>query len=180
MHHHAQRPGKRAAAEALPLPADLEDVLFDGGATWFASLSGVCRFQQGQLENWGEAEGLPSELVWAVERAPDGTVVAATSEGLARFDGHAFRPFGGEKFAVHGLATDGRGTLWAATNKGLRPVSVGGQWDRPLGDAPEMVPGSLRDVAPDAFGRIWALTVNAIALASPVAQRAPLTPRRSP
>jgi hypothetical protein len=57
--------------------------------------------------------------------------------------------------------------LWAATNKGLRPVSVGGQWDRALGDAPEMVPGSLRDVAPDAFGRIWALTVNAIALASP-------------
>ncbi|HVY40516.1 MAG TPA: hypothetical protein VHM31_21405 [Polyangia bacterium] len=164
--HHATRPGARTPAESLPLPADLEDVLFDGGATWFASLSGVCRFEQGQLETWGEAEGLPSELVWAVERAPDGTIVAATSEGLARFDGHAFRAFGGEKFAVHGLATDGRGTLWAATNRGLRPVPVGGGWNRALADAPEMVPGSLRDVAPDAFGRVWALTVNAIALAS--------------
>ncbi|MES1164291.1 MAG: hypothetical protein ABUR63_00920, partial [Verrucomicrobiota bacterium] len=130
--HHPRRPGAPSAVEALPLPADLEDVLFDGGATWFASLSGVCRFQQGQLETWGEGEGLPSELVWAVQRAPDGTVVAATSEGLARFDGHAFRAFGGEKFAVHGLAVDGRGTLWAATNRGLRRVPVGGQWDRPL------------------------------------------------
>ncbi len=164
--HHARRPGVPPPAEALPLPADLEDVLFDGGATWFASLSGVCRFQQGQLQSWGEAEGLPSELVWAIERAPDGTVVAATSEGLARFDGQTFRPFGGEKFPVHGLAADGRGTLWAATNKGLRAVPIGGHWDRPLADAPEMVPGSLRDVAPDAFGRVWALTVNAVALAS--------------
>ncbi|HSS39558.1 MAG TPA: hypothetical protein VLT58_12385 [Polyangia bacterium] len=172
--HHVRRSGVPQPAEALPLPADLEDVLFDGAATWFASLSGVCRFQQGQLETWGEAEGLPSELVWAVERASDGTVVAATSEGLARFDGHAFRPFGGEKFAVHGLANDGRGTLWAATNKGLRPVAIGGQWDRALADAPEMVPGSLRDVAPDAFGRIWGLTVNAIALGlAPSAPRPP-------
>jgi hypothetical protein len=165
--HHPRRPGVPTPVEALPLPADLEDVLFDGGATWFASLSGVCRFQQGQLELWGEAEGLPSELVWALQGAPGGAVVAATSEGLARFDGHAFRPFGGEKFAVHGLASDGRGTLWAATNRGLRPVDVRGGGDRALADAPEVVPGALRDVASDAFGRIWALTTNAIALASP-------------
>jgi hypothetical protein len=164
--HRPRRAGEKAPVEALPLPADLEAVLFDGGATWFASLSGVCRFQQGQLETWGEAEGLPSELAWGLARAGDGTIVAATSEGLARFDGHAFRPFGGERFAVHGLAADGRGVLWAATNKGLRPVATGA-WDRALADSPEMVSGNLRDVAPDSFGRVWALTTNAIALASP-------------
>lgn len=163
--HRPRRAGEKVPVEALPLPADLEAVLFDGGATWFASLSGVCRFQQGQLETWGEAEGLPSELTWGIARAADGTIVAATSEGLARFDGHAFRPFGGERIAVHGLAADGRGMLWAATNKGLRPIAAA-TWDQPLADAPEMVSGNLRDVAPDAFGRLWALTTNAIAVAS--------------
>ncbi len=161
--HHPRRAGAPVAVEALPLPADLEAVMFDGGATWFASLAGACRFQQGQLETWGEAEGLPSELVWGIARASDGTVVAATSEGLARFDGHTFHPFGGERFAVHGLAADGHGVLWAATNKGLRPIAAA-TWGQTLENAPEMVAGNLRDVVPDAFGRIWALTTNAVAL----------------
>lgn len=171
--HHPRRAGAPVPAEALPLPADLENVLFEGGATWFASLSGACRFQQGQLETWGEGEGLPSELVWAIQRAPDGTIIAATSEGLAWFDGHAFHAFGGEKFAVHGLAADGRGMLWAATNKGLRWLDgtargqVKATWNLSLADSPEMLPGNLRDAAPDSFGRVWALTTNAIALAFP-------------
>jgi hypothetical protein len=162
--HHPRRPGVATPVESLPLPADLEDVLFEGGTTWFASLSGVCRFQQGQLETWGEGEGLPSELVWGITRGADGAVVAATSEGLARFDGHAFHPFGGERFAVHGLAVDGTGTLWAGTNKGLRPATGP---DPRLDTAPEVVDGSLRDLTRDAFGRVWALTANAIALITP-------------
>lgn len=162
--HRPRRPGVAAPLEALPLPSDLEGVLFDGGATWFASLSGVCRFQQGQLESWGEGEGLPSELVWAVDRAADGAMVAATSEGLARFDGHTFHAFGGERFAVHGLATDGGGTMWAGTNKGLRPVA-GPQSN--LDAAPEVVDGSLRSLTRDGFGRVWALTANAIAVVTP-------------
>jgi len=142
--------------------------VFDGGATWFASLSGVCRFQQRQLESWGEGEGLPSELVWAIDRGPDGAMVAATSEGLARFDGHSFHPFGGERFAVHGLATDGRGMMWAGTNKGLRPVQLAAGAPAPsLEAAPEVVDGTLRDLVPDGFGRVWALTANAIALLTP-------------
>jgi hypothetical protein len=163
--HRPRQPGVPMPVEAIPLPADLEDVLFDGGATWFASLSGVCRFQQGQLESWGEGEGLPSELVWAIDRGANGGIIAATSEGLARFDGHSFHPFGGERFAVHGLATDGSGMMWAGTNKGLRPF--GGGPDSRLDAAPEVVDGSLRDLARDGFGRVWALTSNAIALVTP-------------
>lgn len=163
VHHRPRRAGEAVPVESLPLPADLEDVLFDGSATWFASLSGVCRFQQGQLESWGESDGLPSELVWGIARGTDGAVVAATSEGLARWDGHAFHPFGGERFAVHGVATDDAGTLWAATSKGLRPV----RGDQPLDGAANVVDGNLRDVTRDVFGRIWALTSNAIALVTP-------------
>src|SRR5580692_7791614 len=45
--HRPRRAGETAPVEALPLPADLNGVLFDRGAIWFASLSGVERFQQG-------------------------------------------------------------------------------------------------------------------------------------
>jgi hypothetical protein len=175
--HHPRRPGVATPVEALPLPADLEDVLFDGAETWFASLSGVSRFQQGQLESWGEGEGLPSELVWGIVKGADGTVVAATSEGLARFDGHAFHSFGGERYAVHGVALDGTGMLWAGTNKGLRPVQT---LDARLDAAPEVVDGSLRDLARDAFGRVWAMTANAIALVTPGRGASQLNAGRGP
>ena len=122
--HRPRKAGETAPIEALPLPADLNGVLFDGGAIWFASLSGVARFQQGQLVTWGEAEGLASELCWSVARGGDGAIWAATSEGIARFDGKSWHPAAGGKVAVHGLATDDAGWLWAATAKGLRIVGV--------------------------------------------------------
>jgi hypothetical protein len=161
--HRPRRAGETAPVEALPLPADLNGVLFDGGAIWFASLSGVVRFQQGQLSTWGEAEGLPSELCWGVGRGGDGSVWAATSEGLARFDGKSWHGGAGGKMAVHGLATDDAGWLWAATAKGLRIAGRGGDLD----PGSLVLPGDMRDLTRDGFGRIWALSASSIALVAP-------------
>ncbi len=161
--HRPRRPGEIAPVEALPLPADLNGVLFDGGAIWFASLSGVMRFQQGQLATWGEAEGLPSELCWGVGRGGDGSVWAATSEGLARFDGKSWHGAAGGKTAVHGLATDDAGWSWAATAKGLRIAGRGGALDA----GSLVLAGDMRDLTRDGFGRIWALSASSIALVAP-------------
>jgi ligand-binding sensor domain-containing protein len=102
-----------------------------------------------------------------IARAGD-AIVAATSEGLSRFDGQAWRPVGDTAIAVRGLADDATaGVLWAATNKGLRWLSHAAT---PLGDpaaAPVIVAGDVRDVALDAFGRVWALTSSYIAAVSP-------------
>jgi hypothetical protein len=164
--HRPHKAGETAPVEALPLPADLNGVLFDGGATWFASLSGVARFQQGQLVTWGEAEGLASELCWSVARGADGAIWAATSEGIARFDGKSWRPAEGTenaKLAVHGLATDDAGWLWAATAKGLRIVGRSANLDR----ASVVIPDDMRDLTRDGFGRLWALSSSSIGLVSP-------------
>jgi hypothetical protein len=159
--HRPHREGEAAAAEALPLPADLTGILFADGATWYASLAGISRFQEGQFRSWGESDGLPSELCWAIGRAGDGTIWAATSEGLARWDGRSWRPAAGGVGAVRGLVTDDRGQLWAATSQGLRVLPRGAS---DLGGAPVVVAGDLRDLVRDRFGRFWALSSAGIAL----------------
>jgi hypothetical protein len=173
--HRPRKAGETAPIEALPLPADLNGVLFDGGATWFASMSGVARFQQGQLVTWGEAEGLASELCWSVARGPDGAIWAATSEGLARFDGKSWHPADADnaKLAVHGLATDDAGWLWAATAKGLRIVGRSAILDR----APVVIPDDMRDLTRDGFGRLWALSASSIGLVSPAPRVVPAAAR---
>ena len=171
--HRPRKPGETAPIEALPLPADLNGVLFDGGATWFASLSGVARFQQGQLSTWGEAEGLASELCWSVVRGGDGAIWAATSEGLARFDGKSWHPAEGGKVAVHGLAVDDGGWLWAATAKGLRIVASSGRTSGNLDGASLVIPDDMRDLTRDGFGRLWALSASSIGLVAPAPKVVP-------
>jgi hypothetical protein len=168
--HRPRKAGEAAPIESLPLPADLNGVLFDGGATWFASLSGIARFQQGQLVTWGEAEGLASELCWSVARDGDGAIWAATSEGIARFDGKSWHPAArtdtgtdSAKMAVHGLATDDAGWMWAATAKGLRIVGRSANLDR----ASVVIADDMRDLTRDGFGRLWALSASSIGLVSP-------------
>jgi hypothetical protein len=163
--HRPHHQGEAAALEALPLAADLTGILFADGATWYASLAGVSRFQEGQFRSWGEAEGLPSELVWSIGRAGDGTIWAATSEGLARWDGRSWHPADTATTATRGLATDDQGRLWVATSKGLRVLARG---STDLAAAPMVVAGDLRDLTRDGFGRLWALSSASIALVTAI------------
>jgi len=162
--HRPHREGEAASPEALPLPADLTGILFADGATWFSSLSGVHRFQEGQFRGWGETDGLPSDLCWSIGRAGDGTIWAATSEGLARWDGKSWHPAGNAVGATRGLGTDDQGRLWVATSKGLRVLPRGAS---DLAAAPTLVSGNMFDLARDRFGRMWVLSSASIALVTP-------------
>ena len=57
-----------------------------------------------------------------------------------------------------------RGWLWAATAKGLRIV---GRGVANLDKASLVLPGDMRDLTRDGFGRLWALSASSIALVSP-------------
>jgi hypothetical protein len=166
--HRALKEGEKATPEMLPLPSALTGVLFDDAAVWFSSLSGVSRWQQGELRTWGENEGLASELVHAVAKAPGDAIWAATSEGVARLDDKVWRAFGGGEEAVvacHGLARDASDAMWIATAKGLRRVSAAdAKSGRTAGLGDVVVVGDARDVRLDRFGRIWSLTSASIAM----------------
>ena len=104
-------------------------------------------------------------MVHAIARGSDGAIWAATSAGLARFDGQNWRPLGTAALATRGLAKDGAGRVWIATSKGLRMVpadaaAAGADPDR----APVVVEGDMRDVVADRLGRIWAMSTASIAL----------------
>jgi hypothetical protein len=165
--HRALKEGEKPTPEMLPLPPALTGVFFDDAAVWFSSLSGVSRWQQGDLRTWGENEGLTSELVHAVAKAPGDAVWAATSEGVARLDDKVWRAFGGGEEAVvacRGLARDADDSMWIATAKGLRRVTAAEVKAGRLGDV--VVDGDMRDVKVDRFGRVWALSSASIALIS--------------
>lgn len=162
--HRPHREGEATSPEALPLPADLTDILFADGATWFSSLSGVYRFHEGQFRGWGETDGLPSDLCWSIGRAGDGTIWAATSEGLARWDGKSWHPAAGPVGATRGLGTDDQGRLWVATSKGLRVLPRGAS---DLSAAPTLVAGNMFDLTRDRFGRMWVLSSASITLVAP-------------
>ena len=163
--HRPRRSNEKMPAEALPLASSLTGMVSDRGATYYASLSGISRWQEGQLRTWNENEGLASESVHAIGRASDGAIWAATSAGVARFHGQNWRPIGSTELTTHGLATDGKGRLWVATAKGLRALPAG---EAAAGVDPAAAPvvlgGDMRDVTADRFGRIWAMSTTSIAL----------------
>jgi hypothetical protein len=164
-HHHALKEGEKAGADMLPLPSALSGVFFDDTAVWFSSLSGVVRWQQGDLRTWGENEGLVSELVHGVAKAPGDVIWAATSEGIARLDGKTWRAYSADeeaRVACHGVARDAQGAMWIATAKGLRRVTVDDAMAGRLGDL--VAAGDWKDVKLDKFGRVWALSSASIAL----------------
>jgi hypothetical protein len=165
--HRLLKEGEHPTPEMLPLPPGLTGVLFDPPALWLSSLSGVSRWQQGELRTWGENEGLQSELCHGVAKAADGSLWAATSEGVARFDGKAWRAMAladGEDgpVATRALVRDGQNRMWVATAKGLR-VAAPAPSQAPR-SAPVVVAGNMRDVHLDRYGRVWALSASSIAL----------------
>lgn len=160
----------KASAETLPLPPALTGVTFDPPGLWFSSLSGVLRWQQGELRTWGENEGLRSELTFGVARVTPELLWAATSEGVARFDGKSWRMLGDADDAVvatRGLVRDSRAGdgVWIATSKGLRYAPAGAAASGGLGEV--VVEGDMHDVHVDRFGRVWALSSSSIALVTP-------------
>jgi hypothetical protein len=166
--HRALAAGEKGSAEMLPLPAGLTSVAFDAPALWFSSLSGVSRWQQGELRTWGENEGLRSELVHGVARGPDDLLWAATSEGVGRFDGKEWRMVGDSEEAIvasRALARDAAGRLWVATSRGLRLVTAADAKAQRPGEL--ILAGDMRDVTLDRHGRIWALSSASIALVAP-------------
>lgn len=83
------------------------------------------------LRHYTSADGLPSDRVRALLRDSPGALWVATDEGLARFDGRAFRTFGVVDGLphpeTHALLESGDGDLWVGTAGGLAVLALRGE-----------------------------------------------------
>lgn len=96
-------------------------LLADGSDLWVGlRFGGVRRIRHGALAaSWAPGGGLPEGAVYGLARTPDGAVWAAVDDGLARFDGRAWRTidaaWGFPEHKARAVFVDRAGTLWAAS-----------------------------------------------------------------
>jgi signal transduction histidine kinase len=94
------------------------------GSVWTATGSGLWREQQGVRQRFGVAQGLPGDVITALHEDRNGTLWAATTQGIARASGNRFVPVAftpAVSFAqVRSITTDWSGALWICDSiKGL-------------------------------------------------------------
>jgi len=114
----------RFTSATSPLPDDNVNALWvePGGGLWIGtSAKGVCRYDAGQWQIFGEAATRPMVLaLWGDGR---GTVWAGTvGGGASRYDGRAWRQFtaadGLGSDTVQAIRGDGQGRVWFGTDRG--------------------------------------------------------------
>lgn len=129
--------------------------LFDReGNLWLLGASLAKRLGGGHVRVYQESEGLPSNLVWCVSRAPSGDFLAGTDDGLVRLSPKGFRRIPGTAGLVAFSVVEDGPTIWiAAMDSGLlRMARQGSQPQQirlPSNDQASFV------ILKDAGGRVW-------------------------
>src|SRR6266436_5076814 len=87
------------AGQSLPSQFITALLAVPDGSMWIGYLSsGVSIIAADRLVNFGQNEGLPPGSITAFARDSGGAIWAATTTGLARFDGTRWRTLGAERF----------------------------------------------------------------------------------
>ena len=125
-----------------PPPAPLRHLLC---VLFYLVGAAVAEAREGQAflnRFWQTSEGMPSNVVSAVERDADGFLWIATGAGVTRFDGARFEVFTGRDglpdTQISALHIDRRGRIWAGTRRGVARRE-NGVWAVPKGLPAETV-----------------------------------------
>ena len=90
---------------------------------------GIAHWHDGRLDHYGRADGVPAGTVQALARDADGRLWAASSTGLARFDGRRWslppQAEGTPAGFTYALHLDRAGTLWAVAEDGTWRLARG-------------------------------------------------------
>lgn len=124
----------------------------DGGLWLGLRAGGVAYIDDNQLELYEQHDGVPSGTVYRLARENDGTVWAATANGLGRFDGRRWQgideSWNFSDANVRAVHVDRSGAIWAASGDGrlakLAPgssrfidVEEGGGWIGQFAESPD-------------------------------------------
>lgn len=121
-------------------------------------LSCVLRAQEPRFVNYNSADGLPSNVVYAIMQDAEGLLWMGTRNGLACFDGMQFRSFK-EYGRVNALAVDKDNRLWVGTTEGLKLRKPDGEMSDWAGHD-----GNIRALLADSEGFVWATVGDTLLL----------------
>lgn len=113
------------------------------------------------VQSWQIEHGLPQNSVRAIAQTPDGYLWLGTYDGVVRFDGLRFTTFtprnspGLKSQRIYGLAVDGDGALWMATDGGGVARYRDGQF-RSFTTAEGLAGNIVHSICVDADGAVWA------------------------
>jgi hypothetical protein len=136
------------------------------GQLWAATGGGVVRWnlETGRPTVFGEADGIPSSAVIAVDIASDGTVWVAASDWIARYDGswQVFSSLNAPELdsQIEAMAVDESGVVWLDV-AGEAPLRFDGSWTQ-ITSPPA---GTWQDdsgTAVAADGTLWTTTAEGI------------------
>ena len=119
-----------------------------------------------RVRTWQREEGLPQAAIRALAQTRDGYLWLGTDDGVLRFDGLRFVPFGLRDGlrggGVKTLLADSRGALWIGGGGGLSRLQGGGISSYTVQDG--LPSDNISALAEDREGRIWVGTDNGLAL----------------
>lgn len=119
-------------------------------------LSWTISAQTPRFVNYGAADGLPSNTVYAIAQDAEGCLWVGTRGGLSRFDGVRFQTVMADR-RITSLAIDGDNRVWAGTTEGLE-VFAGSKRQ-------SAVPGGhIRALFSDSDGYVWATVGDTLLL----------------
>jgi signal transduction histidine kinase/ligand-binding sensor domain-containing protein len=158
------------------MPGDVWEMTQDtGGFMWFATPSGLYRFDGVRFERIHALGGTPllSNAVATVRAFPDGALwIGYRFAGISVYRDGRLRHYtaadGIDPEGVGSIVADERGRTWASTNKGLF-VLDGARWHR-IG-ADQGLPGMPEGLRRDPAGRLWVHTETALYYRDPGADR---------
>ncbi len=126
------------------------------GDLWIAFMPGaISLLRNGNATQYANRDGLPSQQIWSLARDVEGTLWAATSGGLVRFEGNRWKQVGRDwNFpgkVARALFVDRQGALWADADDTLVVLPAGARRFQPTGISAGVVP----DIAQGPNGKLW-------------------------
>jgi PAS domain S-box-containing protein len=126
------------------------------GDLWIGfSSGGVSLLRHGNASNYSVREGMPNGVIWSFAQDREGTIWAATNNGLLRLEGSRWKDVGktwnflGK--SAYTVFLDGQGTLWASTGDTLVFLPMGAKRFQPTG----IRAGLVTKIAQAANGKLW-------------------------
>lgn len=161
------RSGRIDNVEGLP-DKDLWSVAIDRQGTWWlgSNSRGLLRGRPGGTwQSFGVEQGLPTHLVQVVRPGRDGTLWAATDQGLVRLDGETLRVFtradGLPSNTVRDIYEDRAGRVLVATMGGLA-VYLGDDRFSTFVPTAGAAPEGVLSIWEDEKGALWLATLGGL------------------